>query len=138
LTYEANTPEEYIAQLPVDRKVVVQKLREIIKKNLPRGFEEDIKYKMLEYYVPNSIYQNGYHCNPKLPFINIASQKNSVNIYHSGIYAKPALQKRFVNGYPKHCNHKLDISKSCIRFKKINDIPYNLIEELCSKLTVNE
>ncbi|MDD7915557.1 DUF1801 domain-containing protein [Polaribacter ponticola] len=140
MTYEAKTPEEYISQLPDDRKLVVEKLRKIINKNLPKGFEEGINYKMLGYYVPHSKYPDGYHCNPKLPlpFMNIASQKNSVNLYHSGIYAIPELLKWFVNEYPKHCKRKLDMGKSCIRFKKMDDIPYELIAELVSKLTVNE
>ena len=82
---KASTPEEYIAQIPDERKEAMQKLRNVILKNLPEGFEEGINYDMIGYYVPHSIYQNGYHCDPKspLPFINIASQKNSINIYHS-------------------------------------------------------
>lgn len=90
MTYEANTPEEYLAQIPKERVSALEKLRAVIKENLPKGFEEGITYKMLGYYVPHSIYPDGYHCNPKdpLPFINLASQKNSINLYHSGIYAK--------------------------------------------------
>jgi uncharacterized protein YdhG (YjbR/CyaY superfamily) len=140
MTYEANSIEEYISQLPDDRKEVIEKLRTVIKKNLPKGFEEGINYKMLGYYVPHSKYPEGYHCDPKLPlpFMNIASQKNSVNLYHMGIYAKPELQNWFVSEYQKHCKRKLDMGKSCIRFKKMDDIPYDLIGELISKVTVNE
>jgi len=140
MTYHANTPEEYIAQLPQDRQRVIKKLRTIIKTNLPKGFEEGINYKMLGYYVPHSIYPDGYHCNSKdpLPFLNIASQKNSVNLYHSGIYAEPKLYDWFVAEYPKHCKRKLDMGKSCIRFKKMDDIPYELIGELCKKMSVEE
>ncbi len=140
MTYEAATPEEYIAQIPEERKAIVEKLRVTIKDNLPKGFEEGINYKMLGYYVPHSKYPDGYHCNPKdpLPFMNVASQKNSINLYHSGIYAKKELYDWFVNEYPKHSKRKLDMGKSCIRFKKIEEIPYDLIAELCTKMTVDE
>ncbi|UAM97689.1 DUF1801 domain-containing protein [Polaribacter litorisediminis] len=140
MLYEAKTPEDYISQLPEERKKVLEKLRNIIQKNMPKGFEEGINYNMIGYYVPHTIYPNGYHCNPKLPlpFLNIASQKNSINLYHMGIYAKPELQKWFVNEYPKHCKYKLDMGKSCIRFKKIADIPFDLIGELVRKINVQE
>lgn len=140
MTYEAETPKEYIEQLPKERQEVVEKLRIVIKNNLPKGFEEGILYKMIGYFVPLSTYPNGYHCQPgtPLPFINIASQKNSVNLYHSGIYSNQALFNWFVAEYPKHCKRKLDMGKSCIRFKKMEEIPYDLIGELCSKLTVDE
>ena len=140
MKYEASTPEEYIAQLPEDRKVVVEKLRKIIKENLPEGFEEGINYNMLGYYVPHSLYPDGYHCDPKLPlpFMNLANQKNSVNLYHSGIYANPEIHDWFVAEFPKHAKRKLDMGKSCIRFKKMDDIPYELIAELCQKITVED
>ena len=95
-------------------------------------------YGMLAYVVPQSIYPDGYHCNPKLPlpFINLASQKNFIALYHSGIYASKELYNWFLAAYPKHCKRKIDMGKSCIRFKNINDIPYDLIGELCAKITV--
>ena len=140
MKYEANTPQEYIDQLPEDRQSVIQQLRNVIKKHLPEGFEEGINYNMIGYYVPHSLYPDGYHCDPKspLPFMNIASQKNSVNLYHSGIYANPEIHDWFVSEYPKHCKRKLDMGKSCVRFKKLDDIPYELIGELCSKITVED
>ena len=140
MKYETNSPEEYIAQLPEERKEVLEKLRTIISQNLPKGFEEGMSYNMVGYYVPHSIYPNGYHCDPKLPlpFINLASQKNFIALYHMGIYAKPALLDWFVSEYPKHAKYKLDMGKSCIRFKRLTDIPYHLIAELCKKLTVDE
>ena len=140
MTYEANAPEEYVAQIPEERKPIFSKLRKIIKDNLPKGFEEGLNYKMLGYYVPHTIYPEGYHCDPKLPlpFMNLASQKNSINLYHSGVYAKKELYDWFVAEYPKHSKRKLDMGKSCIRFKKMDDIPYDLIAELRTKLTVNE
>tara|TARA_R100000935_G_scaffold13736_5_gene27620 strand:+ start:45815 stop:46270 length:456 start_codon:yes stop_codon:yes gene_type:complete len=140
MQYEAATVEDYIAQLPEDRQAPVQKLRKIFQKHLPKGFEEGILYKMIGFYVPHSLYPDGYHCNPKdpLPFINIASQKNFVALYHSGIYAQKELLDWFVEAYPKHCKYKLDMGKSCIRFKKMEDIPYALIEELAGKITPQE
>ena len=138
MQYQADNVDHYISQLPEERKEPVQKLREIVQKNLPKGFEEGILYKMIGFYVPHSIYPNGYHCNPKdpLPFINIASQKNFVALYHSGMYADKKLYEWFVTEYPKHCKSKLDMGKSCVRFKKLDDIPFNLIASLCEKMTV--
>lgn len=136
----ANTPDEYIAQLPDDRKVVMEKLRDTLIKNLPEGFAETTDYGMISYVVPHTIYPNGYHCNPKqaLPFISIASQKNFVAIYHMGIYANTQLLDWFVAEYPNHSKAKLDMGKSCIRFKKPDQIPYDLIAQLASKMTVEE
>ena len=140
MKYEANSPEEYIAQVPEERQAVLEKLRKTIKNNLPKGFEEGMSYNMIGYYVPHTVYPDGYHCDAKqpLPFINIASQKNSINLYHSGIYAKKELYDWFVTEYPKHSKRKLDMGKSCIRFKKIEEIPFDLIKELCVKITVKE
>ncbi|KAA3604069.1 MAG: DUF1801 domain-containing protein [Calditrichaeota bacterium] len=133
----AGNPESYISQLPEDRKFVISKMRKVILENLPKGFEETISYGMIGYVVPHSVYPNGYHCDPKLPlpFINIASQKNFVALYHMGIYADENLMKWFTAEYPKHCKTKLDMGKSCIRFKKIDQIPYDLIGELISRMT---
>lgn len=135
----ATTPEEYINELPEDRKEAILKIRKVIAKNLPEGFEAGMGYGMLSYHIPKNTYPNGYHCNPKLPlpFMNIASQKNFIGLYHMGLYAKKELYDWFVGEYPKHCKRKLDIGKSCIRFKKMDDIPYELIGELVSKMTVN-
>lgn len=140
MQYQANSVEDYISQIPEDRQAPVQKLRKIFQKHLPKGFEEGILYKMIGFYVPHSMYPEGYHCNPKdpLPFVNIASQKNFVALYHSGIYAKKELHDWFVTQYPKHCKTKLDMGKSCVRFKKMEDIPYKLIEELAGKITPQE
>lgn len=140
MQYKATSPADYISQVPEERKDTLKKLRKTIKDNLPKGFEEGIQYGMIGYYVPHSIYPNGYHCTPSepLPFMSFASQKNSVNLYHSGIYANPKLHDWFVNEYPKHCKRKLDMGKSCIRFKKLEEIPFDLIAELCTKMSVEE
>jgi len=140
MQYKANSPEVYISQVPTERQDTLKKLRKTIKANLPKGFEEGIQYGMIGYFVPHSIYPDGYHCTPSepLPFMSFASQKNSINLYHLGIYAIPELNKWFVNEYPKHCKRKLDMGKSCIRFKHIEEIPFDLIAELCTKLTLKE
>ncbi len=133
----AKKPLEYIESLPEDRKEAILKIRSAIFQNLPKGFEEVMNYGMLGYVVPHSIYPNGYHCDPKLPlpFMGLASQKNNISFYHMGIYAEPQLLDWFISEYPKHVKSKLDMGKSCIRFKKMNEIPFALIGELVGKLT---
>lgn len=137
---KATSVTEYINELPLDRKEAIQKLRDVVLKNLPKGFSEGMGYGMMGYSVPHSIYPNGYHCDPKLPlpFAGIASQKNFIAFYHMGIYADPTLLKWFVDEYPKHCKTKLDMGKSCIRFKKMDQIPYELIGELMGKMSVQD
>lgn len=134
---KAKTPQEYLSELPEDRKEPLKKLRDVLLKNLPKGFEEEMAYGMLGYVVPFSLYPNGYHCNPKqaLPFISLASQKNFIALYHMGIYSDKKLLDWFTAEYPKYALGKLDMGKSCIRFKKMDDIPYALIGELASKMT---
>lgn len=140
MQYEANSPEDYINQVPEERQHSLRTLRKTILENLPEGFEEGIQYGMIGYYVPHSIYPDGYHCKPSepLPFMSFASQKNSINLYHSGIYAIPEIHDWFVAEYSKHSTRKLDMGKSCIRFQKAEDIPFELLGELASKLSVNE
>ncbi len=140
MQYQATSVDDYIDQIPEDRKAVINKLRKVVLDNLPKGFEEGLNYKMIGYYVPHSKYPGGYHCDPKLPlpFMNIASQKNSINIYHMGLYAKKEFLDWFVSEYPKHCKRKLDMGKSCIRFKKMDEIPFELIGTLVSKMTADQ
>ena len=140
MQYKANTPDDYISQLPEERKAAITKLRNTILKNIPNGFEETISYGMIGYVVPHTTFPKGYHCDPKLPlpFINLASQKNFIALYNMGIYVKKDVYDWFVTEYPKHCKRKLDMGKSCIRFKYLDDIPYELIGELTSKITVDE
>ena len=137
---EAKTVKDYIDQLPADRKKAISKLRKEIKANLPKGFKEELNYNMPGYVVPHSLYPAGYHCDPKLPlpFMNIASQKNFVAVYHMGVYADPKLLKWFTTEFAKHSKAKLDMGKSCIRFKKMEDIPYKLIGDLVSKVSVDD
>jgi len=135
-----DTPDQYVDQLSDDRKLVVNKLRKTILENIPEGFEETMGYGMIGYIVPHTIYPAGYHCDPKLPlpFMGIASQKNFVALYHMGLYSNKELMTWFINEYPKYSKAKLDIGKSCIRFKKMDQIPYELIAQLTRKITVNE
>ena len=137
---EVLTPQEYINKLPDDRKAVISELRDIILRNLPEGFSEVINYKMIGYVVPHSLYPKGYHCDPKqpLPFINVASQKNFIALYHMGLYVNQDILKWFENEYPKYSKNKLDMGKSCIRFKKIEQVPYQLIAQLAQKMTPQE
>ena len=137
---KAKTMDEYISKLPEDRKEPISKIRNIINQNIDKDFEEVISYNMPGWVVPHSLYPDGYHCDPKLPlpFLSIASQKYFVAIYHMGVYANPELMNWLVNEYPKHCPTKLDMGKSCIHFKKIENIPYDLIGELVSKMSVND
>ena len=134
------TVKEILINLPEDRVLPFNKLHDVIVKNLPEGFEPGISYGGLGYVVPHSIYPEGYHCKPSepLPFAGIASQKHSINFYHMGIYANPKLLKWFVTEYPKHSKQKLDMGKSCVRFKKLDEIPYKLIGQLMKKISVNE
>lgn len=140
MTSKATTVDQYINEAPDDRRAALQQLRTIILENLPEGFQECISYGMIGYVVPHSIYPKGYHCTPELPlpFMSFASQKNSINFYHMGIYAKPELYNWFVAEYPKHSKQKLDIGKSCLRIKKPENIPFELIGELAKKMSVSE
>ncbi len=135
-----NTVEDILTNVPADRVEAFNKLHEVIVENLPSGFEPGISYGGLGYVVPHTRYPNGYHCKPSepLPFAGIASQKSSINFYHMGLYVNTELLNWFVGEYPKHSKQKLDMGKSCMRFKKIDDIPYDLIAELMKKLSVED
>ena len=137
---KALTPEDYIAEMPEDRQKAFAKLRSVIKKNLPKGFKEMMGHGMMGWAVPHSKYPAGYHCNPEdpLPFMGIASQKHFIAIYHMGIYADPGLLKWFTTAHAKASSRKLDMGKSCIRYKKPDDIPFDLIGELSGKMTPDE
>lgn len=137
---KSKTIKGYLNELPLERAEAFSKLRNTILKNIPKGFEEGMHYGMIGYCVPHSIYPKGYHCDPKqpLPFANIASQKNFIAFYHMGLYGSPELLKWFITEYPKHTSAKLDMGKSCVRFKKMDQIPYKLIGELMKKISVKD
>jgi len=132
-----NSINELISTLPSDRQQAMKALRTCIKKKLPNGFEEGIQYGMISYFVPHSLYPKGYHCDPKqpLPFLSIASQKNFIAVYHMGLYADPALLEWFTKAYAQANVGKLDMGKSCIRFKKPDQMPLALLGELFSKMS---
>lgn len=137
---KAKNIDDYLDELPEDRKIVISKLREVINKNIPEGFQECMNYGMIGYVIPHSIYPAGYHCTPELPlpFANIASQKNFIAFYHMGLYGNPELFEWFKTEYEKQFSKKLDAGKSCSRFKKNEDIPYVLIGELMQKISVED
>jgi len=140
MNIKANNVEEYIQNAPEERQKTLIQLREVILKNLPKGFHEELNYGMPGYVVPHSIYPDGYHCDPKLPlpFMGFASQKNHIAFYHMGIYADEKLLKWFQEEYKKIVPTKLDMGKSCIRFKNVKNIPFELIGQLVSKMTVED
>lgn len=137
---KATTVAQYLSELPAERKDAMTKLRKEIKKNLPKGFKEEMSYGMIGFVVPHSKYPAGYHCNPELPlpFLNIASQKNFIAVYHMCLYGSPELLKWFTNEYEKAKIGKPDMGKSCIRFKHPEKIPFQLFGELAQKITVDE
>ena len=137
---DATTIAEYLDEAPEERQEPLRKLWEVVSENIPDGFAEALSYGMPGFVVPHSIFPDGYHCDPELPlpFLSVANQKNFVALYHMGVYADMELHDWFVEEYPKHAKRKLDMGKSCIRFKKMDDIPYDLIGELVSKMSVDE
>ena len=136
----ASSPDDYVSQIPEERRDAINRLRKVIKDNLPDGFQETVSYGMIGYVVPHSIYPKGYQTTPELPlpFINLASQKNNISFYHMGIYSDSKLLEWFKKEYAQRSKTKLDMGKGCIRLKKIADIPYDLFGELASKVTVKE
>lgn len=132
--------KEYLDALPPERMKPFKALRSVIKKNLPKGFAEELAYGMPAFVVPHSLYPAGYHCDPRqsLPFISIASQKNAITFYHMGLYGEKRLMDWFTAEYAKTAKHKLDMGKCCVRFKYFEEIPYGLIGELAAKISVAE
>ena len=134
------TVMDILSNIPSERAEHFNQLHDVIVKNLPNGFEAGISYGGLGYVIPHTLYPAGYHCKPiePLPFAGISSQKNSINFYHMGMYSDPLLYEWFVSEYPKHSKQKLDIGKSCVRFKKLDEIPFKLIGELMRKMSAQE
>ena len=134
------TVMDILSNIPSERAEHFNQLHDVIVKNLPNGFEAGISYGGLGYVIPHSLYPAGYHCKPiePLPFAGISSQKNSINFYHMGMYSDPLLYEWFVTEYPKHSKQKLDMGKSCVRFKNPDEIPFKLIGELMRKMSAQE
>lgn len=137
---KATNVNDYLAELPEERQQPMTRLRDTINAHLPKEFSEGMGYGMMGWSVPHSLYPAGYHCDPKvaLPFLGIASQKNFIAVYHMGLYSSPELLEWFTTEYPKQVKTRLDMGKSCIRFKKFDQIPYDLIAELCTKMSADE
>ncbi|WP_027377117.1 DUF1801 domain-containing protein [Kaistella palustris] len=138
-----NAPEavqEYIALVTDGKKDLFISLFNTINENMPPGFELGMSYGIIAWSVPLETYPDGYHCKPNtpLPFISLASQKNFAALYHMGIYAKPELLSWFQTEWPKYSARKLDMGKSCIRFKNSAEILFELIAELCKKMSVED
>ena len=133
----ASTPDEYIASLPDDRRAALSAIRDVVNKNIDPGFKEGMGYGMMGWVVPHSLYPAGYHCDPKQPlsYMGVASQKNHISIYSMCLYSDSALLDWFRAQWPKHSTKKLDMGKSCMRFKKLDDVPLDLIGELAGKFT---
>lgn len=129
----------YLAALPEDRRAALTKVRAVIKKNLPKGYEEGIQYGMIGYYVPHSIYPAGYHANPKepLPFVHLASQKGHMAVYLMCVYGDQKLATWFAEAYAK-TGKRLDFGKSCLRFKKLEDLAVDVIGQVIAKVPVAE
>ncbi len=136
----AQAPQEYFDSLPEERKEAMNRLRKVILDNLPAGFSEKMSYGMIGYVVPHSLYPAGYHCNPQLPlpFMGLASQKNFIAFYHMGLYADKKTLDWFLEEYPKHTSGKKDMGKSCLRFKKMDQIPFDLIGQLVKRISVED
>ena len=132
---QANSPDEYVEKVPEERRPSFERLRQTVLDHLPAGFEEVMSNGMIGYVVPHSLYPDGYHCTPALPlpFMNIANQKNFIAFYHMGIYAEPELLRWFLAEYEALNLRKLDMGKSCMRFKNWEEIPFELIGQLVSK-----
>lgn len=137
---KAATVKEYLESLPEDRKKALTLLRKEILKNIPKGFKEEMNYGMIGYVIPHKLYPAGYHCDPTkpLPYMNVASQKNFIAVYHMGVYGDKKLLDWFTKEFKKASDKKLDMGKACIRFKKAEDIPYKLIGELAGKITAEQ
>jgi hypothetical protein len=140
MNYEVTSIKEYMEAIPEERKESVEQLRETIKKNLPKGFDEVFQYQMISYVVPLSTYPKGYHVekNTPLAFLSLASQKRTINLYHSGVYAKKELHDWFVDEYQRLFSKKPNMGKSCIRFQKVNEDVLTLVGDLVSKMSVSE
>jgi uncharacterized protein YdhG (YjbR/CyaY superfamily) len=140
MRYEAATVDEYVAQIPEERRVAFLRLLDVVRESLPVGFAECMSFGMPSFAVPHSIYPAGYHCktDEPVPFVSVANQKQYIALYHSGVYALPDLLDWFTSEWAARGPGKLDMGKSCIRLKRMDRIPYELLGELCTKITVDE
>lgn len=140
MTSNAETVETYLEELEPERRELVEAIRAAIHRGLPPGFEERMIYGMIGWVVPKDTYPAGYHCDPSLPlpFINLGNQKASVNLYHMGLYVIPGLLDWFQNSWREQTSARLDMGKSCVRFKRLDNVPLSLLTELATRVTVEE
>jgi len=136
---KATTVTEYLGELPEDRRAAVNKVRQVIRKNLPKGMAEGMQYGMIGYYVPHKIYPAGYHCDPKqpLPYAGLASQKGYISLYLCTLYQNPELEEWFKAKFAES-GKKLDMGKGCVRFKTLEDLPLDVVGEAVGRMTVDE
>ncbi|MEL6610538.1 MAG: DUF1801 domain-containing protein [Bacteroidota bacterium] len=134
---DADSVEDYLSKLPDDRADAMSRLVQLFRDHLPVGFEERLQYGMPSFVVPHRTYPDGYHCDPSLPlpFVSVGNQKRHIGLYHSGLYAMPDLLEWFTSSWPAHVPTKLDMGKSCIRLKRMDTIPYALLQELAVRVT---
>jgi uncharacterized protein YdhG (YjbR/CyaY superfamily) len=134
-----STVEEYLAALPKDRREALDAIRKVIRKNLPKGYEEGIQYGMIGYFVPHSLYPAGYHCDPKqpLPFVHLASQKNHMAIYLFCLYMDEEAMERFTTAW-QQTGKKLDMGKSCVRFKKLDQVALDVVADAIRAIPVKD
>jgi hypothetical protein len=139
MTSKAKTVKEYLAELPAERRAAIQKVRGVILKNLGAGYAEGMQYGMIGYHVPHRVYPPGYHCDPTqpLPFAGLASQKNHMALYLMCIYGSPQHEDWFRKEWAK-TGRKLDMGKSCIRFKKLEDLPLDVIGKAIARVPVRD
>jgi hypothetical protein len=137
MTIKAHNVKDYLDHLPLERAKIIQTLIAVFEDNLPPGFELEIRYNMPTFVVPKTLYPKGYHVDKTqpLPFISIASQKHHIAIYHSGLYMDQTLLEWFKKTYESKYNRRLDMGKSCLRFKKETEIPYDMLTELASRIS---
>jgi hypothetical protein len=135
----AATVEGYLKALPPDRRAAISAVRQVILANLPAGYEECMSYGMIGYVVPHSIYPAGYHCNPKLPLplANLGSQKNHMALHLCNVYGDPAAEKWFRKAWLAS-GKKLDMGKACVRFKKLEDVPLEVIGQVIARTPVKK
>ena len=137
MTSHAKTVEEYLSSLPAERRTAISAVRDLIRSNLPKGYEECMQYGMIGYVVPHSLYPAGYHCNPKQPltYASLGSQKNHMALYLMGAYGDPETDRWFRQAY-QAAGKKLDMGKACVRFRKLEDLPLEVIGQVIARTPV--
>jgi hypothetical protein len=135
----AATVEEYLQGLPADRRTAISAVRQVILANLPKGYVECMSYGMIGYVVPHRLYSAGYHCDPRLPlpYANLGSQKNHMALHVMIIYGDPATEQWFRKAW-QAAGKKLDMGKCCVRFKKLEDVPLDVIGQVIARVPVKD